>query len=417
MVVMKKSEFVNSLYQNVDISLYLECPKYTEKLWHGFSMKGNVYATPDYTPKLEDPIELFLQEIVNREDERYLEALKDYFLNNTAKRLNPSENLKLSMISVMYQFNKKNFDNYKAFLDDIMSIKIDPYLSYYIGFNIVDLYESLEEIFKNPCYKDLSELRDLICSSNKIYTREYKNNLFRKKCEKLKEINSIVKEINDDDLKKKTYELLINYSFDDDYSLYQLTNFKYLLCGNNRLVPFFSGLFKIESNPYIQKEFLNLINNLKRNMFKELDNVLGENSFNKIFKIIFDSDSYRELYKNMGLLEAANHMYPFYNKDYLRKIKMIGDKSLKEFYQGKEVSYPEGTINMIVKPDSIIDRMKDLYFRIDDSYDYDFLDDIHKRSKSVFSVFDKFNSYMSNPFNRMKQKKKLKVYLRNNLNN
>lgn len=405
---MNKREFVNNLYQNVDISLYLECPKYTQKLWHGYAVKENVFATADYTVKAEDPVEIFLQEIANQDDERYIYALRDYFVSNTVKKLNPSENLKLSLISVMYQFNKNDFDNYKAFLDDIMAMKIDPYLNYYIGFEIVSLYEALETIFKNPYYKNLSELRELFSSSNKVFTREYQNTLFQKECNKLKEINSIVKEIDDRKLQEKTYELLINYAFSDENSLYSLINIKYLLVGNNRLKPFFSNLFKVESNQEIQKEFLNLIKDLKRNMFKELDNILGEDSFNKVFGIIFDSDSYRELYKKMGLLEAANHMYPFYNKDYLKKIKMIGDKSLKEIYRGKEVSYPEGTINMVVKPDKIIDRMKDLYFRIDDSYDYEFLDDIHKSSKSVFSVFDRFNSYMSNPFNRIKQKIKSK---------
>jgi len=405
---MNKTNFINSLYQNVDISLYLECPKYTEKLWHGYAVKKNIFATTDYIVKLEEPVGIFLQEISNCDDERYIEALKEYFINNTVKKLNPSENLKLSLISVMYQFNKNDFDNYKAFLDDIMAMKIDPYLNYYLGFEIVSLYESLETIFKNPYYKSLPELRELFRSSNKVFTREYKNTLFQKECNKLKEINSIVKEIDDEGLQEKTYELLINYAVNDENTLYSLINIKYLLVGNNRLKLFFSNLFKIESNQDIQKEFLNLIKDLKRNMFKELDIILGEDSFNKIFSIIFNSDSYRELYKNMGLLEAANHMYPFYKMNYLRKIKMIGDKSLKEVYRGKEVSYPEGTINMVVKPDRIIDRMKELYFRIDDSYNYEFLDDIHNKSKSVFSVFDKFNMYMNNPFNRIKQKVKNK---------
>lgn len=399
---MKKSDFVNSLYRNVDISLYLECPRYTKRLWERHSVKDNVFSTADYTIKLEDPIELFLQEISNQDDERYLESLKEYFLNNTVKKLNPSENLKLSLISVMYQFNKNDFDNYKAFLDDIMGMKIDPYLNYYIGFDIVSLYQNMEHIFNNKSYKNIPELRDLVKNNNRIFTNQYRNQLFILECNKLNIINNIANRIKDEKVREEAYKLLINYSLKEDSS-YQLTNISYML-NSDRCEEFFTSLFKAESNQDIQKEFLTLIMGLKLNMFKDLDDVFLEDSFNKVFKMIFDSDSYLELYKKMGLLEIANHMYPFYKIDYLERIKKIGDKSLKDVYCDKVVCYPEGTINMIVKPDRIIDRMKDLYYRIDDRYNYDFLDEIHDSSKSVFSVFDRFNSYMSNPFNRIKQK-------------
>lgn len=400
---MDKVEFVNKLYENVYLSLYLDCPKYARKLWYEFSDKEKTFLEQNDTVAVDDTIKIFLLEILNHEDERYILALSDYFINKVNKKLNPSENLKLSLISVMYQFSKNDFENYQAFLDDIMSMKIDSYLNYYIGFDIVSLYKSLEILFKNPYYKNNNELRQLFRSSNKIFTSEYQNTLLENKCCKLKTIDLIVRKIGDKELKEKAFNLLFSYSFNNVISLDSLL---FLLDSSNTEF-FFSNLFKVEDNQEIQKEFLNLVNNLKTRMFKDLDNILGENSFCKIFKIIFDSDSYRELYKNMGLLESANYKYPF-DKDYLESIKMIGDKSLKEIYRGRVVSYPEGSINMVIKPDRIIDRMKALYFRIDDSYDYDFLDNIHKNSNSVFDVFDRIYFYMCNPLNKIKQKIKRK---------
>ena len=122
--------------------------------------------------------------------------------------------MKLYLVSVMYFFNK---DNYEAFFKWYYEFKIDPYFDYYIGFEIDDLLNDLEVI-------------------------------------------------------------------------YNLT-----------------------------KEFLNFLSHLKRSIFDDLNinNTFEGASFNIIFNVILDSDSWIELCNRLGVLEVANNRYPFYQSDYL----------------------------------------------------------------------------------------------------
>lgn len=417
---MSSDALISALYKSQGAQRYLDASNFDKAIWDRVFSKYAVGLEKGKKFDVDDPIrfiELFIKEINDSSDERFINALGDYFSDIDKRYLYNEDAIKLLLISLMYQYNKNDFDNYKAFLDDIMKIKFGCNIEHYLSGIYGYVYEELHEIFKNPCYKDIPFLRDILKKSNKFFKVKHNGCSYYRieECNRLMYINSILSGITDYDVLKQSYDLLLDYSFNDLDRPDSLSRFDYFFESVSRKNMFFSNLFKFESNIHIHKEFLNLIKGLSNGMFRNLDNVLECDSFDKLFGIIFDSDSYVELYNNLYALESANHMYLSFSSDveWLERIKKMGDISIKDKYNGKVIMYPKGCINEVVKPDKLVDRMKVLYSRVDDRFDYDFLDRIHDSSTSVFSICDKVNIYLSNPFNlikgKIKRKKKEKV--------
>ena len=147
-------------------------------------------------------------------------------------------------------------------------------------------------------------------------------------------------------------------------------------------------LDEVEENESIKKELLNFYyDNLYNEFFIELNSLNKKDNLVLFMDIILNSDSYFEMNKKLNLLKKAISAYSVgQKKQALNFVKDIASDKNKDIYKGKIVAYPKSSINMIEKPKRIIDRMLDLYLRIDsDSYQYR-IDKSHEKARSVSDV-------------------------------
>lgn len=150
---------------------------------------------------------------------------------------------------------------------------------------------------------------------------------------------------------------------------------------------------EVEENPSIRKELLNFYyDNMYNELFIELNGLNKKDNLVLFMDIILDSDSYYEMNKKLSTLKKAIYVFGTgQKKQALSLIKDINSDKHKDVYKGKVVAYPTSSINKVEKPKRIIDRMLDLYFRIDcDSYKY-VIDSCHENAWSIKDVCFRIN--------------------------
>ena len=114
------------------------------------------------------------------------------------------------------------------------------------------------------------------------------------------------------------------------------------------------------------------------------DSDKSKDLFIECMEKVFDSDSFLELSNKLDFLQEASNLYEKGEKEVVFSlIKGLDNDSHKEIYCGQAVCYPTNTMNLITKPDKMIDRMKHLYGKIDGSISYCFVDEICDNAKSI----------------------------------
>lgn len=195
-----------------------------------------------------------------------------------------------------------------------------------------------------------------------------------------------------------------------NYSLIKQFMDKYFskdIIDNARLAYIDKIIDDIEDNNNIKKDlYLFVGENIKFELFDELNKSdKKRDSFISCMKVVFDSDTYHEMYSKLNLLKQASFEYEKgKKKEAFELIKEVDSDKHKEVINGQIVSYPRNSINKIEKPKMIIDRMKELYFRIDDSFDVDYIDSIHENSSSLKDLCNKINYYKRSKKDKRKVK-------------
>lgn len=120
-------------------------------------------------------------------------------------------------------------------------------------------------------------------------------------------------------------------------------------------------------------EIIDIVGSLDNGIFAYLDGVKNDDkdSFISCMDIVFDSDTYFELLSKLGALESACTYYTLGSYDKMMSyIDSLNSVEHKKVFAGKKIMYNSFGVNLIDKPDSIVERMKNLYnsfFKVVDS--------------------------------------------------
>lgn len=304
-----------------------------------------------------------------------------------------------------YSLNKENYDKFENVLSDI------PFMMLY------------DERWNNhfDSYDDFSSRVFLI--ENIISYKNYLNNLGLRKF--LKDVlwlwNSSV--LNSLELAHRVIDLeeffdIVSYIGEDgidsniDLILSDIVNGKspfalYPIFYYGNRYEYLSSL-EVEDSDDLKKDILMNITELNFDLFDDLNRESEKDSFISCMDVVFDSDSYTELFSKLALLKQVSHLYLDDKKveEALLLLKKLNDESHKKEFCGRKVSYPN-TMNKIVKPKRIIDRMKYLYSQIDSSLLYDFMDEFHESAENVQELCESVDAFVEKemlPKNRLKRK-------------
>lgn len=288
----------------------------------------------------------------------------------------------LYIIALAFLYQRDNLNNFKAILEDSNVYINSSYTDFTKEYDF-DLY--LFYLLSMVNYKSASNLRCVF----RMFVEEFDGN-----------VSDLDKKVIDEDgyISEEELEELIG----------EKNKFFFeAISGNerNRINFITDNLLLIEDNELIRKDIFEKIENLSVRFFKEVDNSNKSDFFIECMKIVFDSDTYIEMNNKLNLLKEASLVYEEGNKEKaLEIVKGIGDISHKEVLNDRVVGYPSGSINMIIKPKKIIERMKELYPKFDDSISYEFLDDVHSNANNYSDILDVTERKRNSLIGRIKQK-------------
>ena len=185
---------------------------------------------------------------------------------------------------------------------------------------------------------------------------------------------------------------------------------------DNRFLDIKNKIDEVEHNECIKKELLKFYyDNMFNEFFLKLNSLNKKDNLILFMDIILDSDTYYEMDSKLYLMKSAISDYKWGNtKEAFELIKEIDSDIHKERIDGKIVTYPTGCINIVEKPKRIIDRMKYLYSRLDDSFDVEYIDSIHEKASSLNDLINRKNCYMF--YGNIKRKVK-SIFTKEKINN
>lgn len=310
--------------------------------------------------------------------------------------------LNLYMIAIVYEFQKNNYENFAAILDDMVVVS-----DYCTEFTALEFFKYFVGFFL-ACedYKDIKDMRE----SFKFFLNNFDGRCYSDV------VNNVVKrcryivDCKDNFCKNEVYGLNMRKVLEGREIYFN----PLFIREKGRLSYINNKLYEVETNPSIREEIFRCLCQLFFNPFDVLNEGNDKDSFFECMDIIFDSDTYSEMFEKIKAVRNAGELC-FNGKkiEGLEIIKHLKDASYKEVLNGKVVAYPENSINMVNKPKRIIDRMKELYSRIDDSTSYDFLDEVHDKAvfsedidRSVVSYRNKFGNKVKRLFVNSRRNKK-----------
>lgn len=309
----------------------------------------------------------------------------------------------LYIITLSFQLQGDNYENFKAILDDLSDcIPNNLNISWYVHDALF-----LFHLLGDSNYKDMSNLRMYF----KNYVKEYSGNLNNLDEKALALMEELVKKRYGDRSNDWKDDLFVHSEVlngELGYLLDENKEFFYqdiLGKRKNRVSYINSMLHEIEDNPSIRRDIFSNISELSVELFSKVD--LGHNKdlFIECMKIVFDSDTYSEMLSKFKVLKDASEEFKKDNKEKaLQMIKDLGCVSHKDILNGQLVTYPENCMNRVIKPKRMIDRMKYLYSTIDSSISYDFLDKLHEVADNIESIEKSIHNHRKNPFCKIKQK-------------
>lgn len=296
-------------------------------------------------------------------DKRFRDKFISCYDNNQYGFLN------LYMIAIAYEFQKDNFDNFSAVLDDMIVIP-----DYCTEFTALDYFKSFVGYFI-ACedYKDIINMRE----SFKFFLNNFDGRCYSdiisevvKKCE-------FIIDCKDEFCKNEVYGLSMKKVFEGREIYFN----PLFIWGKGRLSYINNKLYEIETNPSIRDEIFICLRELVVNPFNVLNEGSSNDSFFECMDIVFDSDTYGEMYKKIKAINKAGMLCENGKKiEGLEIIKNLNSEEYKEKVDDRVIAYPSSGINRVEKPKTIIGRMKYLYSRIEEGLSYDFLDDVHEKA-------------------------------------
>lgn len=311
--------------------------------------------------------------------------------------------IKYYAILCCYNANKDNFENYSLIVDDILKIKEPFEGDLFLDSKLVN--RNLKLIEDIVSYKDYNKHLDLAnVLSSLIVGVNVKGNYFTEKeydflSMFFKAVNYVGDKKNDNNISLILLDIL------KLKETYIIPNYNPLFYYGNRYE--YMCNLEIEDNVNLKQEIFSEVRSLNYDLFNDLNENDGEDSFISCMNCVFDSDSYHELFSKLNLLKSASSWYELGHKvDALAMIKDLNSDSLKKVYNGMLFSYPKNSINIIIKPRRIIDRMKELYSKFDDSICLDFIDSLHSKAHNCEIIEKKIERRLNSPFHMFKQKLK-----------
>ena len=316
-----------------------------------------LFDTCDWKKRKEYIISKFKELGLNKE-------FRDKFISCYEK--NDYGFLNLYMIAIAYEFQKDNFNNFSAVLDDM---KVIP--DYCTEFTALDFFKYFVGFFV-ACsdYKDIKDVRE----SFKFFLNNFDGRCYSDIVNIVVNRCKYIIDSKDDICRNEEYGLTMRKVLEDrDFYFSSL-----FIWEKRRLSYINDKLHEIESNPSIRNEIFMNLNELVVNPFKVLNEGNCEDSFFECMDIVFDSDTYSEMFKKIKAINKSG-MLCSQGKivEGLEIIKNLNDSSYKEVLNDRVVAFPTNGINRVSKPRTMIERMKYLYSRIDEGVSYDFLDEVH----------------------------------------
>jgi len=309
-----------------------------------------------FLEKISIPIDLIQRNVL---------SIKSYYLYNIYTML------------VAYEKNKEDFDTFKKVLDDISYLFIQPnpedekdnYLTFLkrINKNEIDKRNLIRNVLGSSFYKsseDLQKFLKTLLTDFRITYKDGYNSQLRKMFDLLEKLEGDLRKFNkvgqkiEPQVVEKVVEDLTLYIHDD------------LLPG---VVPFYDKVLLFGDrfqtlkeqikvvDPYLREDVLKYFKNLNIYMFENKD---GKDLFCEYVKMIFDSDTYHELFDKLKKLQTASSEYSKGNTQLaacLLDSFSSGNMQFKQTFAGIIIRYPISNINKIEKPITIGERMKELY--------------------------------------------------------
>ena len=351
----------------------------------------------------------YLEDMYNDSDKRFFNLFYNYFFPfgrlgdvyfiETTLDFDKKVFIKLFPILCCYNTNK---DNFNVLISDVMRAhRTSGNINFNEGFVKRNIY-LIESISRYPDYGENELLRQTLIElvSNFNVKRDYDK-------EKLYDFLKMFFECCD---------LVGDKKVDSNVSLILGDIFK---LSGTKIFPFYSSLFyygnryeymcnlEVEDNPKLKEAIFWKVRELNPNLFEALNcnDEKCEDSFIECMNCVFDSDSYFELFNKLDVLKEAGRLYAIGKEKAAFEYMQDLDSDLyKEIYKDYLVCYPKNSINKIIKPKRIIDRMKALYSRIDSDISYDFMEEIHFRSISVDELMKGIDRRINSPISKVKRK-------------
>lgn len=301
--------------------------------------------------------------------------------------------LNLYMIAIAYEFQKDNFDNFRAILDDMIVVP-----DYCTEFTALDFFKYFVGYFI-ACedYKDIIDMRE----SFKFFLNNFDGRCYSDIINKVVNRCEHIIDCKDDFCRNEVYGLSMRKVFEGREIYFN----PLFIWEKGRLSYINNKLYEIESNPSIREEIFMSLRELVVSPFKFINEGNSEDSFFECMDIVFDSDTYSEMFKKIKAINKAGMLWHHHGKrvEALEIIKNLNSEEYKEKAGDRVVGYPSGGINKVLKPKTIIERMKVLYSRIDEGISYDFLDEVHANATWSTDINEKILSVRNNPFNKVKR--------------
>lgn len=275
---------------------------------------------------------------------------------------------KVFMFLEIYRFNRDDFNNFNMLVDDLLSCKnCDKNLIYdQIGWNVI------KKVIQNKDYKNLPALRRffkeyMVSTGQKtLFSDSYYNDM-------LMMVNSVLTTSNEDGLEIANSIInyaLDNYIKDEDPAAIGL-NYNDFVLRSDRFYYLNYMLNKLEPNIYIRNEIFSRIMSLNDKMFNDMST--DGDAFFKSLDVVFDSDSYSELFNKLNILSNASSLY------YVGKKK----EAYEEAFLLNNMAPHLDLYNIPAKADTMIERMIELYSDIDK----DVILNAHNNSRNILSLY------------------------------
>lgn len=345
--------------------------------------------------------------IYSNPDKRFVEELENVSLG---MKSNYCSFVSLYIVLNGYLKHKDNFDSFKVLSRDVGSFKYVDLLMPSSVFELRDVFKIFDSLISNKNYDSMSNTRAFLkkmCENLFRYTFDEKEFIdFYNKCYKI--YDDALELGVDCDKASLIFDEMIGQNISGVTSYSKRLFYNKILVIGDRFKYFNDTIQKIEVNHFIKEDIFHRVSNLNIDLFNQLSEGSIKDSFITCMDSLFDSDSYFELNNKLRLLEKASDAYASGDKKgAFNLVTQLNKQDLVKTYCRKLVSYPKNCMNLVAKPERILQREKELYEKIDDTCDYNELDNITTSVRSLVEaveISDRITRSLQKPLSKLLRK-------------